>query len=65
MNKVVLGIIKSTETACHTCIENIQHALDNNFHMVGIFLDPIKAYVINHDILLYKLQPYGVRGILN
>jgi len=66
MNKVVFGIIKSTETACHTCIENIQQALDNNLHVVRIFLDPIKAYdVINCDILLYKLEPYGVRGILN
>ena len=57
---------KSTETACHTFIENIQQALDNNLHMVGILLDLTKAYdVINHDILLYKLESFGVRGILN
>ena len=43
---------KSTETACHTIVENIQQALDNNLHMVRIFLDLTKAYdVINHDIL--------------
>jgi len=53
MNKMVLGITKSTETACHTFIENIQQALDNNLQVAGIFLDLTKAYdVINHDILL-------------
>jgi hypothetical protein len=57
---------KSTITACHTFIENIQHALDNKLHAVGIFLDFTKAYdVINHKILLCKLESYGVRGIIN
>ena len=57
---------KSTETACHTFIENIQKALDNNLHVVGIFLALTKSYdVINHDILPYKLESYGVRGTLN
>jgi len=57
---------ESTETACHTFIENIQQALDTNLHVVGIFVDLPKAWdVINHDILLYKLEYYGVRGIWN
>jgi len=57
---------KSTTTACHTLIENIQQALDCNLHVVGIFLDFTKAFdVINHNILLYKLEKYGIRGILN
>jgi len=57
---------KSTTTACHTFIEQVQQALDNNLHAAGIFLDLTKAYdVLNHDILLYKLESYGVRGILN
>ena len=34
---------KSTETACHAFIENIQQALDNKLHVVGIFLDLTKA----------------------
>ena len=46
--------------------ENIQQALDNNLHAVGIFFDLTKAYdVINHNILLHKLESYGVRGIIN
>jgi hypothetical protein len=57
---------KSTITACHSFIENIQQALDNNLHTVGIFLDFTKAYeIINHNILLSKLESYGVRGIIN
>lgn len=47
-------------------MENIQRALDNNLHVVGIFLDLTKAYdVINHDTQFYKLESYGVRGISN
>jgi hypothetical protein len=56
--------IESTETGCYTFIENIQQALDKNLHVVGIFLDlPKTSDVINHNILLYKLEYYGVRGI--
>lgn len=57
---------KSTETACHTFIENIQQALDTNLHVVGIFLNLFKAYgVINHDICFidYNLMVSGVISI--
>jgi len=57
---------KSTDTASHAFIESVQEALDNHLHVVGIFLDLSKAYdVINHDILLDKLDSYGVRGSAN
>ena len=53
---------KPTEAACQSFIDNIQQALDKNLHVVVIFLDLTKARdVINHDILLYKLESCGVR----
>ena len=44
-------------------IEKVAHSIDKSSHMIGIFLDFSKAFdTINHDILLYKLSHYGVRG---
>jgi hypothetical protein len=55
---------KSTETVSQSFIEHIQEALDNHYHVVGIFLDLTKAYdVVNHDILLNKLDSYGIIGV--
>jgi hypothetical protein len=52
---------KSTETASQSFIESVQEALDNHRKAIGIFIDLSKAYdVINHKILLDKLDLYGV-----
>jgi hypothetical protein len=41
-------------------------ALENKLHVIGIFLDLTKAYdVLNHQMLLDKLDSYGIRGIAN
>jgi hypothetical protein len=57
---------KSVENACHTFLNNIQGALENKLHVIGIFLDLTKAYdVLNHQMLLDKLESYGIRGIAN
>jgi retron-type reverse transcriptase len=54
---------KSTFTAIHTFIDEIQKALDNKRFALGIILDLSKAFdVINHNLLLAKLEPYGIRG---
>ena len=38
--------------------------IDKGLHTFGIFLDLSKAFdLINHEILLYKLSRFGIRGI--
>ena len=54
------------ETAAHTFLENIQQAIEKKIHLIGIFFDLSKAYdVLDHTILLSKLDAFGIRGIVN
>ena len=46
--------------------ENIQTQLDDGKYSAGVFVDLKKAFdTIDHNILLKKLDYYGVRGIAN
>jgi hypothetical protein len=57
---------KSAETASQICIENIQESMDKQLYILGLFFDLTKAYdVINHEILLNKLEYYGIRKTIN
>ena len=55
----------STQYAMLSIIDKIQSAIDNRSTSCGIFLDFSNVFdTVNHDILVKKLEYYGVRGIV-
>jgi len=53
----------STTLALIEIVDKIRQEIDNGNSAIGIYLDLTKAFdLMNHDILFYKLQYYGVRG---
>jgi hypothetical protein len=51
----------STEQACIELVDRLINILDNNKFPLTIFIDLTKAFdTLDHQILLYKLQYYGV-----
>ena len=56
----------STNHALIDITETIRQALDDKKHVCGVFVDLQKAFdTVNHDILISKLDHYGIRGTAN
>ena len=56
----------STNNALMSITENAQTHLDKNELTAGVFIDLRKAFdTVDHDILLTKLDQYGIRALLN
>ena len=57
---------RSCEQAILELTSHLLHAHNKNLHSIGVFLDLSKAFdTLNHEVLLKKLECYGVRGIVN
>jgi retron-type reverse transcriptase len=54
----------STEYAILKITDKIQRSIDEHDYSLGIFLDFSKAFdTVNHEILIEKLNYYGIRGL--
>lgn len=54
----------STAQAIFETTNNLMKAIDQHLHNCGVLLDFSKAFdTVNHQILLNRLEVYGIRGI--
>lgn len=59
------GFCQGTFDALNTFTEKIYSSLDSHYSLLSIYVDFSKAFdTVRHDILLQKLNHYGIRGII-
>jgi len=60
---------RSKHSTQHAILDNVNTILqnmDNGKFSCGVFIDLKEAFdTVNHEILLAKLENYGVRGVIN
>lgn len=45
-------------------VDRFRKAIDNNLYICGVFIDFSKAFdIVNHQMLLIKLEKYGIRRV--
>ena len=53
----------STSLAIIEIVDKLRESIDKGENVIGLYCDLTKAFdTVNHDILLYKLSYYGIRG---
>ena len=66
INNTVFAVSHSTQHAILDIVNTILQNMDNGKFSCGVFIDLKKAFdTVNHEILLAKLENYGVRGVIN
>ena len=56
---------RATSMALVELIDKISNSVDSKKHTLGVFIDLRKAFdTIDHDLLLKKLEFYGIRGVV-
>ena len=63
---MAFAIIIVTQHVILDIVNTIHSNMNNRKYSCGTFIDLKKAFdTVNHDILLTKLEHYGIRGIIN
>ena len=53
----------STQLALTFLMDKLINSIENGDHVIGVYLDFSKAFdTVDHNILLNKLNHYGIRG---